>query len=120
MFRFAQWRRQVPNRCSHNTTRKPGIRCRPYLANLEARLVPVSPSFAGGALEITRTAPGAAMTWVDPSRVTTNLVAPNDRLEATVDVTFGFSAAERTSITAPGGLNVTQRIWFMEDDIFFN
>jgi hypothetical protein len=66
----------------------------PSLVILEHRYAPASVAFAAGSLEITKTQPGAAMTWADPSAVVTNIVPPNDRLEATVSVPFSFDTAE--------------------------
>ncbi|MCI0637537.1 MAG: carboxypeptidase regulatory-like domain-containing protein [Gemmataceae bacterium] len=90
---------------------------RPEFLALEDRLAPAGASFAAGAFEITRTLPlpPAMTTWVDPSAVTTNTVPQDDRLEATVDVTFTFTASELAT-WADGPLLVSHNLFFEEDD----
>ncbi len=100
----------------------PRFRFRPRVEFLEDRVVPAWEawlSFEQAAFEITRTMPDPAMTWVDPTQVYTNLVPKNDRLEATVKVTFTFTPWTKTALRA-GDVRMSVVAWFMEDDPVFN
>jgi hypothetical protein len=96
-------------------------RFRPWLEVLEDRVVPVTPSYAGGAFQITKTLPAPVRTWTDPSQLNTNLVPQDDRLEATVNLTETFSRQETTDLgVARATLRVSQVAWLMEDDLTWN
>jgi hypothetical protein len=56
-------------------------------------------------------------TWVEPSAVLTNTVPPNDRLEATLAVTFAFDPLELAALRVAGGaFTIPQLMWFEEHD----
>jgi hypothetical protein len=72
-----------------------------------------------GNLEITRVKPGVPnWTWTSPSMVNTNKVPQNDPLQATVDISYSFSAQQQALINDDSGYTYSQKLWFDADRTF--
>lgn len=72
-----------------------------------------------GKLEITRVKPGVPnWTWTSPSMVNTNKVPQNDPLQATVDISYSFSAQQQALINDDSGYTYSQKLWFDADRTF--